>query len=88
MVKLVSAKCPNCGAALKLSKEEEKTKCDYCHNTIIVDDAITPYSYVNISNYSDIHWDLDEIINEWQLTVVSNQVETGSFKYIVVNPIS
>lgn len=61
---------------------------DNSDTAIIVDEAITPYSYVNISNYSDIHWDLDEIINEWQLTVVSNQVETGSFKYIVVNPIS
>lgn len=43
MVKLVSAKCPNCGAALKLSKEEEKTECEYCHNTIIVEDAVACY---------------------------------------------
>ena len=39
MVKLVSAKCPNCGAALRLSKEDEKTECEYCHNSIIVEDA-------------------------------------------------
>ena len=43
MIKLVSAKCPSCGATLKLSKEEEKVKCEYCHNTIIVDDAIACY---------------------------------------------
>lgn len=43
MVKLVSAKCPNCGASLKLSKEDEKVECDYCHNTIVVDDAIACY---------------------------------------------
>lgn len=61
---------------------------DNSNTAIIVDETITPYSYVNISNYSDIHGDLEEIINEWQITVVSNQVETGSFKYIVVNPIS
>ena len=52
MVKLVSAKCPNCGAALKLSKEEEKTKCDYCHNTIIVDDAIACYKLKISGNVS------------------------------------
>ena len=40
MVKLVSAKCPSCGAALKLSKDEERVKCEYCHQTILVDDAI------------------------------------------------
>lgn len=61
---------------------------DNSDTAIVQDDAITAYSYVNISNYSDIHGDLDEIINEWQLTIVSNQTETGSFKYIIVNPIS
>ena len=43
MIKLVSAKCPNCGATLRLSKENEKTECEYCHNTIIVEDAIACY---------------------------------------------
>lgn len=43
MVKLVSAKCPSCGASLKLSKEDDRTKCDYCHQTIIVDEAIACY---------------------------------------------
>ena len=43
MVKLVSAKCPSCGASLKLSEEAEQTKCEYCHQTIIVDDAIACY---------------------------------------------
>jgi len=43
MIKLVSAKCPSCGAALKLSKDDEKVKCEFCHNTILVDDAIACY---------------------------------------------
>ena len=43
MVELVSAKCPSCGAALKLSKEDERTVCEYCHQTIIVDDAVACY---------------------------------------------
>ena len=43
MVKLVSAKCPSCGAPLKLSKEEERVECDFCHNTIIVEEAIECY---------------------------------------------
>ena len=60
---------------------------DNSDTAIVQDDAITASSYVNISNYSDIHGDLDEIINEWQITVVSNKTETGSFRYIVVNPI-
>jgi len=56
--------------------------------SVVVDEAITADSFVAISNYSDIIWDLNEVINVWQLTVVSNQTETGSYKYIIVNPIS
>ena len=56
--------------------------------SVVVDADITADSFVAISNYSDIIWDLNEVINVWQLTVVSNQTETGSYKYIIVNPIS
>ena len=43
MVKLFSAKCPNCGASLKLSKDEEMVECEYCHQNIIVDEALACY---------------------------------------------
>lgn len=56
--------------------------------SVVVDADITSDSFVALSNYSDIVWDLNEVINVWQLTVVSNQTETGSYKYIIVNPIS
>ena len=39
-MKLVSAKCPNCGANLELNEKNEKTKCNFCNSTIIVEDAI------------------------------------------------
>lgn len=53
--------------------------------SVVVDADIKSDSFVIISNYQDIVWDLNETINVWQLTVVSNQIETGSYKYIVVN---
>ena len=53
--------------------------------SVVVDADITADSFVIISNYSDIVWDLNEVINVGQLTVVSNQTETGSYKYIIVN---
>ena len=68
MVKLVSAKCPNCGAALKLSKEEERVECEYCHNTIVVDDAIACYKLKVSGNVSvegiSTNSDLIEAANE------------------------
>lgn len=43
MTKLITAKCPNCGAILNISEGEERIKCEYCNNTIIVEDAIACY---------------------------------------------
>ena len=58
------------------------------NTAVVVDADITADSAVICTNYSDIVWDLNEVINIWQLTVVSNQVETGSFKYLIINPAS
>lgn len=56
--------------------------------SVVVDADITADSFVIISNYSDIVWDLNEVINVGQLTVMSNQTETWSYKYIIVNALS
>ena len=58
------------------------------NTSTVIDNDITSDSYVHISNYQDIVWDLDENIVPWQITVVSNQTETWSYKYIVVNPLT
>ena len=57
------------------------------NTAVVVDADITADSAVICTNYSDIVGDLNEVINIGQLTVVSNQVETGSFKYLIINPI-
>lgn len=40
MVKLVPAKCPSCGADIEVNKNLEKTICQFCGTTVLVDDAI------------------------------------------------
>lgn len=45
-MKLTSAKCPNCGADIKVNKAEEKAVCEYCKSEIIVEDAIAKYKLV------------------------------------------
>lgn len=45
-MRLTSAKCPNCGADIKVNKEEEKTVCKYCKSEILVEDAIAKLKVV------------------------------------------
>lgn len=43
MIKLVPAKCPQCGADIEVNKDIEKTICQYCGTTVLVDDAVQKY---------------------------------------------
>ena len=40
MVKLTAAKCPSCGAAIEVNKKLENVICQYCGDTILIEDAI------------------------------------------------
>ena len=39
-VKLVAAKCPSCGANIKVDKSLKFTKCEYCDTEIVVEEAV------------------------------------------------
>ncbi len=70
-MKLVSAKCPSCGANLKVNKNDETIKCEYCQQNIIIDDAIACYklkisgivSIDGISTNSDLIKSGNELIS-------------------------
>ncbi len=39
-MKLTAAKCPSCGADIKVDRSLKFTKCEYCNSRIVVEDAI------------------------------------------------
>ena len=52
-MKLTAAKCPSCGADIEVDKDSDKTKCEFCGSSIIVEDAIAKIKIsgsVEISN--------------------------------------
>ena len=49
-MKLVPAKCPSCGANLKVDPEKEAAICEYCHTPFIVEKAINNYNTTIINN--------------------------------------
>lgn len=57
-MKLVAAKCPNCGANIDVDKNSDKTVCEYCGSNIIVEDAIAKFKLevsgeVEVSNLTN-----------------------------------
>ena len=63
---LVVAKCPSCGAGLKVNPKIETTRCDYCKQLVIVDEAIERHkleieiknmpSYENVLKLANRHY--------------------------------
>ena len=39
-MKLIAAKCPSCGADIKVDRSLKFTKCEYCNSRIVVEEAI------------------------------------------------
>lgn len=52
-MKLVSAKCPSCGAKIEVDANSNSTRCDYCNSQVLVEDAIKKYK-VEISGSIEI----------------------------------
>lgn len=52
-MKLVAAKCPNCGSSIEVDPNNETMKCDYCRSAILIDEAIAKYK-IEISGEVEI----------------------------------
>ena len=75
MVKLVPAKCPNCGAQLELDDNMKRAECSFCKSTIIVDDAIEKYK-IEISGTIEV----DGIKSDKKrLTEAKKHIEFGKY---------
>ena len=48
MIRMVSLKCPECGANLSIEKERDYCYCQYCGTKIILDNGSTTHTYRNI----------------------------------------
>lgn len=58
------------------------------NTAVVVDEDITNDAFVVVSNYQDIVWDTSETISVGQIVIVSNTVETGSFKVLIAKPLN
>lgn len=54
-MKIVPAKCPNCGANIEVDEEQETTKCKYCGDAILIDRALEKYNVeIKVTNVPDL----------------------------------
>lgn len=80
-MKLTAAKCPSCGASIKVDRNEESTTCEYCHNDIIIEDAVEKYKIelsgkVKVSGIKDNDDRLKDAKNYLKLNEFNETVTT------------
>ena len=63
---LVPAKCPQCGAQLKVNSEQDAAICEYCNTPFVIEKAINNYNVVNNFTGANV------VIHESDITSVDN----------------
>ena len=89
-MKLVAAKCPNCGANIDVDRDSDITKCEFCHSKIMVDDAIEKVKVEitgnveikNLPKYENYVTLADRYYNELMLREARNEYK----KALELNP--
>ena len=70
---LVPAKCPQCGAQLKINSEQDAAICEYCNTPFIVDKAITNFNITNNFEGANITITTSDVTSAEKLLVLAKQ---------------
>lgn len=60
MIKMVSLKCPECGANLEIEEGRKQCFCQYCGTKIMVDDGSRTYTHVYIDKTREKELEFEE----------------------------
>ena len=60
MIKMVSLKCPECGANLEIEEERKQCFCQYCGTKIMLDDGSRTYTHVYIDKTREKELEFEE----------------------------
>lgn len=66
---LTPAKCPQCGAQLKVNSEQDAAICEYCNTPFIVEKAINNYNITNNFDGANV------VIHEADITSLENLIK-------------
>jgi tetratricopeptide (TPR) repeat protein len=81
-VKLISANCPNCGGALKISENTKVTECPYCGHSVIIQDptrvsvekSFDSHKYLMLAKLAEKSWNYQDAFNYYS-QIIENDFE-------------
>lgn len=85
MIKLKDAKCPNCGSNLEVNDKLEKTICQYCGSTVLIEEAIQKYQ-IELSGKIEVEGkvEVDGIkTNKTRLEEAKKHFKVGEYSHAI-----
>lgn len=86
MVKIISLKCPECGADISIEEGHKQCFCQYCGAKIILDDGNTIHTYHKVDEARIKEAEVDKLIRlkELEIEKEERQYRRNIVKYKVI----
>lgn len=86
MMKMISLKCPECGANISIEERHKQCFCQYCGAKIILDDGNTTHTYHKVDEARIKEAEVDKLIRlkELEIEKEERQYRRNIVKYKVI----
>ena len=88
MVKIISLKCPECGADISLEEGHKQCFCQYCGAKIMIDDGSTTHTYRKVDEARIKEAEVDKLIRLKELEIKQKEAERkGKIKILKIKAV-
>lgn len=88
MVKIISLKCPECGADISIEEGHKQCFCQYCGAKIMIDDGSTTHTYRKVDEARIKEAEVDKLIRLKELEIKQKEAERkGKIKILKIKAV-
>lgn len=88
MVKIISLKCPECGADISIEEGHKQCFCQYCGAKILIDDGSTIHTYRKVDEARIKEAEVDKLIRLKELEIKQKEAERkGKIKILKIKAV-
>lgn len=88
MVKIISLKCPECGADISIEEGHKQCFCQYCGAKIMIDDGSTTHTYRKVDEAKIKEAEVDKLIRLKELEIKQKEAERkGKIKILKIKAV-
>ena len=88
MIRMISLKCPECGADISIEEGHKQCFCQYCGAKIMIDDGSTTHTYRKVDEARIKEAEVDKLIRLKELEIKQKEAERkGKIKILKIKAV-